>query len=172
MSWVQFPPSLPSYLMYRYSFSPILLMSRALHLAQKAYYLNEVPVGALVCTHDGHILGEGYNSPIALNDPTAHAEIRAIRNATKKRSTYRMIDAILIVTIEPCLMCYGAIVHSRIQGIIFASTEPKSGIISRNAIPPFLNHKPWIEYGFLKEEASALMKNFFLSKRSIKKSTP
>lgn len=143
-------------------------MSRALYLAQKALYFNEVPIGALVCTDNGYILGEGYNSSITLQDPTAHAEILAIRNAAKNCMNYRILNGILVTTIEPCLMCYGALVHARIQGIIFASKEPKSGIISRNAIPLFLNHVPWIEYGFLAEEASSLITSFFMSKRNLK----
>src|SRR4051812_24747863 len=103
-------------------------MHRALTLAQVGVQHNEVPVGAVVVLN-GEIIGEGFNQPISQCDPTAHAEIVALRAAASKIGNYRLMDAALYVTIEPCMMCAGAIVHARIKDVIFGATEPKAGAV-------------------------------------------
>ena len=147
-------------------------MQLAINLAHKSLALDEVPVGALIVAtskQQPRIIGEGYNRQISSNDATAHAEIMAIRNATKTTSNYRLIDCTLYTTLEPCTMCLGAIVHSRINTIVFACTEPKSGAIISNpqAINAnFFNHKFQIRTGVLEAEAKLLMQNFFKAKRN------
>ena len=150
-------------------------MQLAINLAHKSLALDEVPVGALIVAtskqlqQQPQIIGEGYNRQISSNDATAHAEIMAIRNATKTTSNYRLIDCTLYTTLEPCTMCLGAIVHSRINTIVFACTEPKSGAIISNpqAINAnFFNHKFQIRTGVLEAEAKLLMQNFFKAKRN------
>ncbi|RCW93209.1 tRNA adenosine(34) deaminase TadA [Marinomonas foliarum] len=146
-------------------------MERAIALAAKAASENEIPVGAIVVLND-EIIGEGYNAPISLCDPTAHAEIQAIRNACKMMNNYRLPDATLYVTLEPCSMCAGAIVHARIDRVVYASTEPKSGIIESQGQffeAPFLNHKVNVESGVLAETASAQLTQFFQYRREQKK---
>jgi tRNA(adenine34) deaminase len=146
-------------------------MERAIALAAKAASENEIPVGAIVVLND-EIIGEGYNAPISLCDPTAHAEIQAIRNACKMMNNYRLPDATLYVTLEPCSMCAGAIVHARIDRVVYAATEPKSGIIESQGQffeAPFLNHKVNVESGVLAETASAQMTQFFQYRREQKK---
>ncbi|QRV25318.1 tRNA adenosine(34) deaminase TadA [Marinomonas foliarum] len=146
-------------------------MERAIALAAKAASENEIPVGAIVVLND-EIIGEGYNAPISLCDPTAHAEIQAIRNACKMMNNYRLPDATLYVTLEPCSMCAGAIVHARIDRVVYAATEPKSGIIESQGQffeAPFLNHKVNVESGVLAETASAQLTQFFQYRREQKK---
>ncbi|MGO2354863.1 MAG: tRNA adenosine(34) deaminase TadA [Marinomonas foliarum] len=146
-------------------------MERAIALAAKAASENEIPVGAIVVLND-EIIGEGYNAPISLCDPTAHAEIQAIRNACKMMNNYRLPDATLYVTLEPCSMCAGAIVHARIDRVVYAAIEPKSGIIESQGQffeAPFLNHKVNVESGVLAETASAQLTQFFQYRREQKK---
>lgn len=146
-------------------------MERAIALAAKAASENEIPVGAIVVLND-EIIGEGYNAPISLCDPTAHAEIQAIRNACKMMNNYRLPDATLYVTLEPCSMCAGAIVHARIDRVVYAATEPKSGIVESQGQffeAPFLNHKVNVESGVLAETASAQLTQFFQYRREQKK---
>ncbi|MEP3349347.1 MAG: tRNA adenosine(34) deaminase TadA [Marinomonas sp.] len=146
-------------------------MERALELAGKAAGENEIPVGAIVVL-DGEVIGEGYNSPISLCDPTAHAEIQAIRAACKKVNNYRLLGATLYVTLEPCSMCAGAIVHARIGRVVYAAAEPKSGVVeSRGQFfeAPFLNHQVKVDKGVLGEIASSRLTQFFQYRREQKK---
>ena len=146
-------------------------MARAIELAAKAASENEIPVGAIVVLND-EIIGEGYNAPIFLCDPTAHAEIQAIRMACKNMNNYRLPGATLYVTLEPCSMCAGAMVHARIDRVIYAATEPKSGIVESQGQffeAPFLNHKVRVESGVLAEVASSQLTQFFQYRREQKK---
>src|SRR3712207_6590467 len=118
-------------------------MRAALELAREGWRRGEVPVGAVV-VHDGTVIGEGFNQPISANDPTAHAEIVAIRAAARRLGNYRLTGAALYVTIEPCQMCVGAMVHARIARVVYAAREPKAGAIEsamRAHEHPALNHR-------------------------------
>lgn len=142
-------------------------MEKALTLAEKAQQQGEVPVGAII-VRDDKILGEGWNQPIISNDPTAHAEIQALRAASKKAENYRLPDATLYVTLEPCVMCAGAIVHARIKRLVFATNEPKTGAAGScfdvfNT--PQLNHQVNCEHGILADKSSDLLRAFFRSRR-------
>jgi tRNA(adenine34) deaminase len=144
------------------------LMREALVQAKKALKKGEVPIGAVVVLGD-KIIGRGYNQPITTKDPTAHAEIIALKEASNRLDNYRLNEAIIYTTLEPCLMCAGALVHARIKKIIFAAQDTKSGVVVNNGgliQSEFLNHKVSFEGGILEKEASKLLKNFFLEKRS------
>lgn len=144
------------------------LMREALVQAKKALKKGEVPIGAVVVLGD-KIIGRGYNQPITTKDPTAHAEIIALKEASNRLENYRLNEAIIYTTLEPCLMCAGALVHARIKKIIFAAQDTKSGVVVNNGgliQSEFLNHKVSFEGGILEKEASKLLKNFFLEKRS------
>ncbi len=142
-------------------------MRHAVRLAHLAESEGEVPVGA-VLVKDETVIGEGWNRPIVDNDPTAHAEIMAIRQAGKRVSNYRLLDTTLYVTLEPCLMCVGAIVHARIGRVVFGAKDPKRGaIVSALQLSDlqFLNHQvPWVA-GVLADECSQLLVNFFKQRR-------
>ena len=145
----------------------LYFMKRAILQAQIAYDEDEVPVGA-VLVKDGEIIAESYNQLIQLNDPTAHAEINVIRKASKILGNYRLNNTSLYVTLEPCLMCCGAMIHARIENLIFSTKDPKSGAVVSNARAldySFINHKVRYSYGPLKEESSNLLKKFFSEKR-------
>jgi tRNA(adenine34) deaminase len=142
-------------------------MSHALALAQQAELQGEVPVGAVI-VRDNEILGDGWNQPIISNDPTAHAEITALRAACQHEDNYRLPGATLYVTLEPCLMCAGALIHARIERVVFAATEPKTGaagscfdIFNTNE----LNHRIACHHGVLAEQSSELLRNFFRARR-------
>jgi len=144
------------------------LMREALVQAKKALKKGEVPIGAVVVLGD-EIIGRGYNQPITTRDPTAHAEIIALKEASNRLDNYRLNEAIIYTTLEPCLMCSGALVHARIKKIIFAAQDIKSGVVVNNGgliQSEFLNHKVSFEGGILEKEASKLLKDFFLEKRS------
>ena len=144
------------------------LMREALVQAKKALKKGEVPIGAVVVLGD-KIIGRGYNQPITTRDPTAHAEIIALKEASNRLENYRLNEAIIYTTLEPCLMCAGALVHARIKKIIFAAQDIKSGVVVNNGgliQSEFLNHKVSFEGGILEKEASKLLKDFFLEKRS------
>ena len=144
------------------------LMREALVQAKKALKKGEVPIGAVVVLGD-EIVGRGYNQPITTKDPTAHAEIIALKEASNRLDNYRLNEAIIYTTLEPCLMCSGALVHARIKKIIFAAQDTKSGVVVNNGgliQSEFLNHKVSFEGGILEKEASKLLKDFFLEKRS------
>ena len=145
-----------------------LLMKEALVQAKKALKKGEVPIGAVVVLGD-EIIGRGYNQPITMKDPTAHAEIIALKEASNRLENYRLNEAIIYTTLEPCLMCVGALVHARIKKVIFAAQDTKSGVVVNNGgliQSEFLNHKVSFEGGILEKEASKLLKDFFLEKRS------
>ncbi|HDY85399.1 hypothetical protein LCGC14_0879640 [marine sediment metagenome] len=142
-------------------------MVHALSLAKKAEQQGEVPVGAVIVLDD-QIIGEGWNQPITNNDPTAHAEIQALRAACLYVENYRLPDATLYISLEPCIMCAGAIVHARIKRVVFAAKEPKTGAAGScfdifNT--PQLNHHVDCEHGVLADESSALLRNFFRARR-------
>ena len=143
-------------------------MAKALQLAQQAGAAGEVPVGALV-VRNGEIIGEGYNQPISACDPTAHAEVVAMRNAASKINNYRLSDCDLYVTIEPCTMCVGAMIHARIETVVFGAREPKAGALVSNLQlheKPLYNHKLNVLEGILSDDCSELIVSFFQSKRS------
>jgi len=144
------------------------LMREALVQAKKALKKGEVPIGAVVVLGD-KIIGRGYNQPITTKDPTAHAEIIALKEASNRLENYRLNEAIIYTTLEPCLMCAGALVHARIKKVIFAAQDTKSGVVVNNGgliQSEFLNHKVSFEGGILEKQASKLLKDFFLEKRS------
>ena len=144
------------------------LMREALVQAKKALKKGEVPIGAVVVLGD-KIIGRGYNQPITTKDPTAHAEIIALKEASNRLENYRLNEAIIYTTLEPCLMCAGALVHARIKKVVFAAQDTKSGVVVNNGgliQSEFLNHKVSFEGGILEKQASKLLKDFFLEKRS------
>lgn len=142
-------------------------MQLALELARKGAALGEVPVGA-VLVRDGEVLGQGFNCPISQSDPSAHAEMVAIRDAARAVGNYRLPGTTLYVTLEPCSMCAGLIVHSRIARLVFGANEPKAGVAhsqGRFFDQMFLNHRPAIEGGVLAEECSVVLSAFFKQRR-------
>ena len=143
-------------------------MRLALEQAAKAAAAGEVPVGAVVAGPDGTILARAHNQPISANDPTAHAEILALRKAARKLSNYRLAGCRLIVTLEPCVMCAGAAVHARVAEIIYGTADPKSGGVRslyRIASDDRLNHRPDVVSGVLAPECADLLTAFFASRR-------
>ncbi len=143
-------------------------MRHALALAARAAESGEVPVGALVVV-DGEIVGEGWNQPIATSDPTAHAEIVAMRAASQHLCNYRLSGATLVVTVEPCLMCVGAMVHARIGTVVYGAPEPRSGAMGSSIAAhetPGLNHRLMVVGGVLADECRALMQTFFRDRRA------
>ncbi|MFT6190315.1 MAG: tRNA(adenine34) deaminase [Oleispira sp.] len=146
-------------------------MKLALEQGRLAYDAGEVPVGAVVVL-DGQVIGRGYNKPITSLDPSAHAEVVALRDAALNIGNYRLANAVLYVTVEPCTMCSGLLVHSRIARLVYGTTEPKSGVIESAMClleQPFYNHKIEITGGVLAQEASTLMSDFFTMRRAGKK---
>ena len=142
-------------------------MRAAIDQARIARDRGEVPVGAVVVA-DGQIVGEGFNQPISAHDPTAHAEIVALRDAAKRIGNYRLTGAELYVTIEPCQMCVGAMVHARIARVVYGTREPKAGAIEsamRAHEHPALNHRMTATGGVLEDECRDLMQAFFASRR-------
>ncbi len=142
-------------------------MQVALELALQAQAAGEVPVGAVV-VQNGIIVGRGHNRPITAADPTAHAEIMAMRDAGSNLVNYRLQDCTLYVTLEPCVMCIGAIFHARIQRLVYAATDPKTGACGSVIDLPAetrLNHHLQVAAGVLAPEASALLKQFFAQRR-------
>ena len=142
-------------------------MKRAFELAKKAESIGEVPVGAVLVS-ENKIIGEGYNSPISSSDATAHAEINAIRSACASVSNYRLPSTTLYVTLEPCVMCAGAIVHSRINRVVIATKEPRAGAAGSvfNVLKnEQLNHCCDVEVGLMQAQSSSMLKAFFKSRR-------
>jgi len=142
-------------------------MQLALELAEQAASYDEVPVGAVV-VQNGELIGKGFNQTISSHDPTAHAEIVALRDAAKQQNNYRLPGAELYVTIEPCTMCAGALVHARISHLIFGAKEPRAGAIcssSQVLDNPALNHRVQVTSGVCESEAGQLMADFFKAKR-------
>jgi len=155
-----------------FSEQDMLFMSHALDLASQAEAHGEVPVGAVV-TLDGNIIGEGYNRPIAGHDPTAHAEIMAIRDAANNQANYRLPGSVLYVTLEPCVMCAGAIIHARIDKVVFAASDPKSGAAGSmfDLLPSSdgFNHCTRVESGLMAEQAGEMLSQFFKKRRQQQK---
>lgn len=146
-------------------------MEQAFKLAQQAERYNEIPVGAVV-VHQGKIIGEGFNQSIMLNDPSAHAEMLAIRQAGEYLNNYRLLDCTLYVTLEPCPMCAGLLVHSRIKQLVYASPDLKTGAAGSTfnlVCNDQLNHQILVTGGVLQEQCSQLLSAFFKRRRSEKK---
>jgi tRNA(adenine34) deaminase len=146
-------------------------MSKALSQATAAEKRGEVPVGAVV-VRGGRVIGRGGNAPILESDPSAHAEIKALRRAGRKTGEYRLNGAELYVTLEPCLMCYSAMVHARIARLVYGAADPKGGIFSTGVfakVKHVYNHQIEVESGVLAGQASALLSAFFRVRRSRKK---
>jgi tRNA(adenine34) deaminase len=142
-------------------------MLLALQLAAKAAAKGEVPVGAVV-VREGELLGQGFNQVISAADPTAHAEIIALRDAAQKVGNYRLSGATLYVTLEPCTMCAGALVHARIAELVFAAREPRAGVVCSSCQildEPWYNHKVNWQEGVLAQESSAMLREFFRARR-------
>jgi len=142
-------------------------MAQALALAQKAAQENEVPVGAIL-VHKETIIGEGWNCPISTHDPTAHAEIQAIRNASVHLSNYRLLDTTLYVTLEPCVMCIGAIMHARVERLVFGAHDPKAGAVESVFQLPdsgYFNHKILWKSGVMAGPCGQILSQFFQEKR-------
>lgn len=144
-----------------------LFMARAIELAREAERAGEVPVGALI-VKDGIVIAEGWNRPISTHDPSAHAEMIAMRAAAQALENYRLLDTTLYVTLEPCAMCAGAMVHARVKRLVYAATDPRAGaagsvfnIVQHSA----LNHRLEIVPGVLAGECSTLLRDFFASRR-------
>jgi tRNA(adenine34) deaminase len=143
-------------------------MRAALLEAEKGAAAGEVPVGAVVVSPEGKILARAYNRPVLAKDPTAHAEILALRQAARKVGNYRLAGCRLVVTLEPCPMCAGAAVAARVAEIVYGAEDPKGGAVStlyRIASDPRLNHRASVVPGILKEECSALLRSFFRARR-------
>ena len=142
-------------------------MREALDEARKAFDAGEVPVGAVVVMN-GQVVGRGFNQPISAADPTAHAEVLALRDAARAIANYRLVQSTLYVTIEPCLMCVGAMVHARVATLVFGALEPKAGAIVSSCQAhenPSLNHRIEIVSGVLDDECRAMIQEFFRSRR-------
>jgi tRNA(adenine34) deaminase len=142
-------------------------MQEALRLAGQAAECGEVPVGAVVVV-GGQIVGRGFNAPISTHDATAHAEIRALRDAGGQLGNYRLIDATMYVTLEPCVMCAGAMLHARIARVVYGAPDPKTGACG-SVVDIFsdarLNHHALVQGGVLAEECGAVLTEFFRSRR-------
>nr|WP_288357920.1 tRNA adenosine(34) deaminase TadA [uncultured Pseudomonas sp.] len=142
-------------------------MREALVLAAQGAACGEVPVGA-VLVQDGEVIGRGFNCPISTSDPSAHAEMVAIRAAAQAIANYRLPGSTLYVTLEPCAMCAGLIVHSRVQRVVFGASEPRAGMaVSRGQFfdQAFLNHRVRVEGGVLGEECGEVLRAFFKARR-------
>lgn len=146
-------------------------MQQALALASQAEVAGEVPVGAVV-VKDGKIVGRGFNAPISRHDPSAHAEIQALRDAAEQIGNYRLVNCELFVTLEPCLMCAGAMMHARIARVVYGASDFKTGACG-SVLNVFseqrLNHHTTVQGGVLAEECSAMLSNFFVQRRAQQK---
>jgi tRNA(adenine34) deaminase len=155
MSAIELPPS------------DQVFMARALELAREAERAGEVPVGAVI-VKNGEIIAEGWNRPISTNDPTAHAEMVALRAAGVRLKTYRLLDTTLYVTLEPCAMCAGAMVHARVKRLVYAAPDPRAGaagsifnVVQHEA----LNHRIQTEGGLMAAECATMLRAFFRARR-------
>jgi tRNA(adenine34) deaminase len=152
----------------------IAFMREALAQAALAEAAGEVPVGAIV-VREGVVIGRGYNSPISRSDPTAHAEIVALREAAEAIGNYRLTGVRLYVTVEPCLMCVGALVHARVGTLIYGTPEPKAGAVVSAMCAlnhPTLNHQVDVVSGVLAAECRAIVQNFFSARRNTDRGRP
>ena len=148
--------------------SDIDWMCEALAQARLAAQKGEVPVGAVLVDAEGRLLAAGHNQPISACDPSAHAEIVTLRAAALEVGNYRLVDTTLYVTLEPCTMCVGALVHARVKRLVYGATEPRTGAIEsahRLFDSGEYNHRPEIEGGVLAQESSALLTDFFRARR-------
>ncbi|AFU98107.1 tRNA adenosine(34) deaminase TadA [Simiduia agarivorans] len=146
-------------------------MRQALAQAELAAAIGEVPVGA-VLVRDNQLIASAYNHPIEAFDPTAHAEIAVLREAALREGNYRLPDTTLYVTLEPCAMCAGALVHARVARLVYGATEPKAGVVesqSQFLQSPFLNHRVLVQGGVLADQAAAQLSSFFAERRRKKK---
>lgn len=144
----------------------LYFMRIAIEEAQDAGWEDEVPIGAVLVV-DGAIMGRGHNSPVERHDPTAHAEIQALRDAAAYLKNYRLPGSTLYVTIEPCLMCFGALVHARVGRVVYGARDPKVGVTQWEDFlaQANLNHRPALEGGLLEPECRELLQDFFRRKR-------
>lgn len=145
-----------------------VFMRQALALAARAEALGEVPVGAVIVVN-GQVVGEGFNQPIARHDPTAHAEVMAMRQAGRRLGNYRLLGATLYVTLEPCAMCAGAMVHGRVQRLVFGAADPRTGAVGsvHDLVRcPAFNHQLAVTSGVLGAECGALLTSFFRRRRA------
>ncbi len=146
-------------------------MLHALELASQSQAAGEVPVGAVV-VKDGEIVGRGFNVPISRRDPSAHAEMMALRDAAQRLGNYRLVGCELFVTLEPCLMCAGAIMHARIARLVYGASDPKTGVCG-SVLDVFaerrLNHHAKVTGGVLAEECGTMLSNFFAMRRAQQK---
>ncbi len=143
-------------------------MEEALGLAVQAARQGEVPVGAVVVDKDGRVIGRGSNNTFGANDPCGHAEIVAIREACRTIGNCRLNGAFLVVTLEPCLMCAGAMIQARLAGVVYGAPDQKAGAISSRADTlnePYHNHRPWHCGGVLQDSCARLLEDFFLERR-------
>ena len=149
-----------------FSGDDIYFMKLALEEAERAEYLDEVPVGAVVVS-EGILLGRGHNQPVKLNDPTAHAEVMALRSAGAWTKNYRLTGATLYVTLEPCRMCFGALIHARVGRVVYGATDPKVGVTRwlGSLEGAALNHRFPLEGGLLEPECRAQIQGFFRRRR-------
>lgn len=163
------------YIMHRFGDREVTMRSdefymyRALDQAHLALAAGEVPVGAVVVSAEGEIIGEGFNAPVGRHDPTAHAEVQALRDAGKRTGNYRLTGCTLYVSVEPCLMCTGAIIHARIVRLVYGTPEPRTGMAQSKAnlfAQPWHNHDVEIVSGVLAAPARRLLKTFFASRRA------
>ncbi|WP_254918514.1 tRNA adenosine(34) deaminase TadA [Cobetia sp. QF-1] len=144
-------------------------MHRALDQARLAFEAGEVPVGAVVVDPQGEIIGSGYNAVLSTPDPTAHAEVQALRAAAAHIGNYRLDGCTLYVTLEPCMMCSGALIHARLMRIVYGAAEPKTGMVESKAnlfAQPWHNHHVQVEGGLLAVQAKRLLKQFFAERRA------
>jgi tRNA(adenine34) deaminase len=142
-------------------------MQQAVELAKRAEAAGEVPVGAVLVL-DGELLAGGWNQPIGTHDPAAHAEVVALRAAGESQGNYRLTGSTLYVTLEPCLMCVGAIVHARVARLVYGASDPKSGVVNtlcQGFDLPGLNHRPEVTAGVLADACSEQLKAFFRARR-------
>ncbi len=147
-------------------------MRRALALAERSFDSQEVPVGAII-VDQGKVIGEGYNQPLSACDPTAHAEVIALRDAANNIGNYRLPGTTLYVTLEPCTMCLGALVHARVARVVFGAREPKAGVLSNCpewATAKFFNHQIEFAGGVMEASSAQLLKRFFALRRNEIKS--
>lgn len=143
-------------------------MRLALDEARLSAKSGEVPVGAVLLDRDGELLARGHNQPISSHDASAHAELVVIREACRVRQNYRLPGSTLYVTLEPCTMCWGAMIHARIGRLVYAATEPRAGVCESQLQLPqqgFYNHRLTVESGLLADESSHLLREFFASRR-------
>ncbi|WP_392397102.1 tRNA adenosine(34) deaminase TadA [Psychrobacter pacificensis] len=164
--------SIPFAQLMFWSLSDVQWMQEALRLASQGAKLGEVPVGAIL-VHDQQIIGQGFNQPIGCHDATAHAEIVALREACQRLQNYRLpLHTTLYVTLEPCTMCIGALIHARVDRLVYAASEPRAGMVGSQmdlSMQPFYNHNIQVHRGLCSEHSSQLLKTFFRERRRLAK---